>query len=333
MSSSLKRLVAVVVTLSCAAMVVPTAVRADPGSSNPQPPPEPGPEPDPDPGTGVFAGDGDIGAVARDTSYTGGHTGGEGDSEGTATPAPPPCTWTPVTWGDFRFPGVGRPPWFRKQMAASGGSLDSAIYRDASAPGGGFKSSSSPNSESLYERSCPGDGGTGRLWVPPAEQLPSVEELRADAYERVAAQIPAPGLNMNPEPSVGGVVNIGLWLAVEDPGAVTASAGPRWATVTASYESVSWSMGNGDSVECAGLGVPISDLDTVEQGPCGYTYRWPSAPKFTGTDDLAYHNSVTGHWAINYATSDGTSGSLGTVDQAAEFSYQVREIQTVRVSE
>ena len=46
-------------------------------------------------------------------------------------------------------------------------------------------------------------------------------------------------------------------------------------------------------------------METAEQGPCGYTYRWPSAPKFTGTDDLAYHASVTGHWVVTYETSQG----------------------------
>ena len=134
----------------------------------------------------------------------------------------------------------------------------------------------------------------------------------ASASQRVTAQMPVPAMNMNPDPSVGGIVNIGLWLAVADPGqvSITASVGPVWATVTARYERTVWEMGNGDWVECAGLGTPIVDWDTVEQGPCGYTYRWPSAPKFTGTDDLAYHASVTGHWVITYATSSGGSGSL-----------------------
>ena len=84
---------------------------------------------------------------------------------------------------------------------------------------------------------------------------------------------------------------------------------------------------------CEGLGTPIVDTSTEDQGPCGYTYRWPSAPKFTGTDDLAYHASVTGHWVVTYATSTGASGTLPAVDRTTEFLYQVREIQTVRVGE
>ena len=69
-----------------------------------------------------------------------------------------------------------------------------------------------------------------------------------------------------------------------------------------------------------------------DQGPCGYTYRWPSAPKFTNTDDLADHDTAVGHWVITYATSTARSGTLGPIDRTTEFPYQVREIQTVRVS-
>ena len=82
-------------------------------------------------------------------------------------------------------------------------------------------------------------------------------------------------------------------------------------------------------MSCDGLGTPIIDKNTPDQGPCGYTFRWPSAPKFTGTDDLAYHASVTGHWVVSYATSAGDSGSLNPIDRTTPFTYQVREIQTV----
>ena len=169
-------------------------------------------------------------------------------------------------------------------------------------------------------------------WVP---DFVDVDALVASARRSVTAQLPEPAMDMNPDPSVGGIVNIGLWLAVADPGqvSITASVGPVWATVTARYESTTWNLGNGDSVVCDGLGTPIVDKSTEDQGPCGYTYRWPSAPKFTGTDDLAYHASVTGHWVVTYATSTGAAGTLPAVDRTTAFLYQVREIQTVRVGE
>ena len=126
-----------------------------------------------------------------------------------------------------------------------------------------------------------GAAGFTLAWVP---DFVDVDALLSSARQSVTAQVPNPAMNMNPDPSVGGIVNIGLWLAVADPGqvSITASVGPVWATVTARYERTTWDFGNGDSVECEGLGTPIVDWTTAEQGPCGYTYRWPSAPKFTG---------------------------------------------------
>jgi hypothetical protein len=192
-------------------------------------------------------------------------------------------------------------------------------------------SPSSQTTETLYKRVCDGAAGFTLAWVP---DFVDVDALVASARQQVTAQVPRPEMNMNPDPSVGGTVNIGLWLAVADPGqvSITASVGPVWATVTARYEGTTWDFGNGDSTTCDGLGTPIVDKETAEEGPCGYTYRWPSAPKFTGTDDLAYHASVTGHWVVTYATSQGTGGSLGPIDRTTSFNYQVREIQTVRVA-
>jgi hypothetical protein len=185
---------------------------------------------------------------------------------------------------------------------------------------------------SLYRKECPYFSGTlSTLALVP--NVVNVRDLIASAASRVTAQLPHPSVNMNPVPSVGGVVNIGLWLAVQDPGhvSITASVGPVWATVTARYQRTVWDLGNGDTVECQGLGTPIVNVNTADQGPCGYTYRWPSAPKFTGTDDLAYHTSVTGHWVITYATSTGSRGSLAPIARTTSFTYRVREIQTVRV--
>jgi hypothetical protein len=181
--------------------------------------------------------------------------------------------------------------------------------------------------ETLYIRHCP--EGDSYVWVPVVD----IDDLIDDASERVSTVLPFPEMNMNPDPAVGGIVNVGLWLAVTDPGpvSVTAAVGPVWATVTAVYERTTWDMGNGDVVECDGLGVPIVDWNTAEQGPCGYTYRWPSAPQFTGTDDLAYHASVTGHWVVTFSTSTGRSGSLDPIERTTDFNYQVREIQTVGV--
>ena len=200
-----------------------------------------------------------------------------GQAASGAAASRPRCTWEKFDIAASQIPGAGAGPIIR----------DAATKTLAEAP--------APSTETLFLRLCPGEA-PAYVWVSDGV---NEQDLMASAWQRVTAQLPRPAMNMNPDPSVGGIVNIGLWLAVVDPGqvSITASVGPVWATVTARYQRTLWEMGNGDWVECEGLGTPIIDWDTVEQGPCGYTYRWPSAPKFTGTDDLAYHAAVTGHWS------------------------------------
>jgi hypothetical protein len=226
-----------------------------------------------------------------------------------SAPSKPQCTWTAYGAPGTALPGEAEPAWAAQASAMNA---------------------------TLYTRECPAGAGPALSWVLVPNVAPEVraQDLVAAAASRVTAQLPLPTLNMNPAPSVGGVVNIGLWLAVRDPGqvSITASAGPVWATVTARYDKTVWEFGNGDSAVCAGLGTPIVDLNTAAEGPCGYTYHWPSTPKFTGTDDLAYHAQATGNWAVSYVTSTGMSGSLPVVSRVTAFLYKVREFQTVGVA-
>ena len=118
---------------------------------------------------------------------------------------------------------------------------------------------------------------------------------------------------------------LGIWLAVNDPGQVNAFAevGPVWASVTARFSGVTWNMGNGDVVECAGLGTPYpAGSNTYEQGPCGYTY--------TRLGDAGVHRvSAVGHWDVQLITSDGVNQALDPIDRTYEFDYEVYEIVTV----
>lgn len=169
---------------------------------------------------------------------------------------------------------------------------------------------------------CEGSGPEFR-WV---DTTVTVTDLRASAYSEASSRLPIPALDMNPPPSNGGIVNLGLWLAIVPPEPVTAraEAGGLWAEVTASVESTSWDLGNGDVVHCDGTGTPIEDLDIVEQGPCGYTYRSRSA------DDEPYVLSVTATWSVTYRSSGG-SGTLQALTTTASTTYDVDEIQTIGV--
>lgn len=226
----------------------------------------------------------------------------------------PRCTFTLVEKVDAVASGDGG-------LSSGGVFRDQATKDSADAPG--------PSTETLFTRQCPGQP-SAYVWLASAEAV-DIEALISSAYAEVTRTLPEPDLDMNPSPESGGVVNLGLWLAVSDPGSVWALAevGPVWASVTATVASIEWSMGNGDIVLCDGLGTPISDTSSVEQGPCGYTYEWSSAPQFTGTGDLAYHASVTATWQVQLVTSDGRNEYLDSLTMTSDFTYVVREIQAI----
>jgi hypothetical protein len=176
--------------------------------------------------------------------------------------------------------------------------------------------------EMVFNRICP--DGSGFTWV---DVTVTVQDAIDDAVDRASRAVPGPTLDMNPPPAVGGIVNLGLWLALagQDPVTVRAEAGPHWAEATVTLASTTWDMGNGDVVTCDGPGAPITDTDTIDEGPCGYTYR-RSSP-----DDAPYQLSVTATWAVEYVSSGG-SGTAGTIDRTLTVPYDVDEIQTIGIS-
>ena len=176
----------------------------------------------------------------------------------------------------------------------------------------------------VVERCPPGEGYGTYRWVPTAEAV-DINALIGAAYERVRAQVPAPALNISPRPEVGVPAQLGIWLAVDDPGQVNAVAqvGPVWASATARLTGVSWSMGNGDVVECGGLGTPYpAGSATYEQGPCGYTYTRIG-------DEGVRQVTATASWSVQLTTSTGRNEMLDSVTSSTTFDYEVYEIVTV----
>ncbi|MEM8620191.1 MAG: hypothetical protein AAGF73_10750 [Actinomycetota bacterium] len=173
------------------------------------------------------------------------------------------------------------------------------------------------------------DGGTWELvYVEPVDPL----DLLPDAERAAREQLTVPSPNINPDPALGGFVNLGLWFAVDepDPNPVVARAelSGAWAEVSGALVGIEVDPGSGDPlVVCDGLGVPIEALDpsleTAEQGPCGYTYT-SSSP-----DDAPFQMTVTNVYELSWLTSDGRSGDLGEDRLSVTFDYDVDEIQTV----
>jgi hypothetical protein len=179
-----------------------------------------------------------------------------------------------------------------------------------------------------WVRVCGGGEGSNPFYWASADLDPS--DLIPDALAGARAQLGVPVPDISPAVLVGGVVNLGMWLAVVDPGVVSvrASLADVWAQVDASVAGVSFGFGNGDSVVCGGLGTPIPGwaLGEADQGPCGYTYR-VSSP-----DDEPYRLTITVEYAVSYSTSSGAGGVLASIGRSVTVGYDVDEIQTIGIS-
>lgn len=181
----------------------------------------------------------------------------------------------------------------------------------------------------LYRVVCD-DGTTSMRWVP-AEV--TAADLIPGVVDQASALLPLPELDVSPDPGVGGIVNVGLWLAVEPQvmPSVSAAAGPNaWISVAPRLVETRYDFGNGDVRVCDGTGVPIEevhpDLDVQEESPtCGYTYR-RSSP-----DGEPYRLTVTTVWELPYSSSAG-GGVLPALERSATVDYDVDEVQTVGLS-
>jgi hypothetical protein len=157
--------------------------------------------------------------------------------------------------------------------------------------------------------------------VPPPDPMILLDTATDSATETI--ELPTPDIN----PATRAAVNLGLWLAVTQAGPYVARAelGPTvWAETTATLDHTTFELGNGDIVTCDGFGTPIPDHanDSIEQGPCGYTY--------TEADDVGDTTiTVTSTWTITWALSDGRTGTQPDITVATAIPYEVYEIQTV----
>ena len=162
------------------------------------------------------------------------------------------------------------------------------------------------------------------IWRPLNDPDP---EIAIDpAYDRVVKTVDAPVPDLSP--AGPGFVNLGMWLATSEPAVnpvvARAAAGNNWAEVTGRLTTTTFDFGNGDSVTCDGFGEPIPDsaLDSLDEGPCGYTYDNVSG-------DTPFTVTVTAVWTVTYVLSDGRTGSRPDIVLSASVPYEVLEIQTV----
>jgi len=221
----------------------------------------------------------------------------------------PRCTHRPATYGEY--PNVVP--------------ADSVDIPD---PAGQVDRDNNGRPETGWVRTCgTGTANNSFYWAP--TNINAID-LIPDALANARTQLTAPNPAINPDATAGGIVNLGMWLAIDDPGTTTARASLAnvWAQVNANVEGIQFDLGNGDTVDCDGLGTPIPDwaLDSLDQGPCGYTYP-QSSP-----DDDPYQLTITTNYTITYTTSTGANGTLAPITRSVTIGYDVDEIQTIGVS-
>jgi hypothetical protein len=177
----------------------------------------------------------------------------------------------------------------------------------------------------LFFRDC--EGTRQYTWVPNL----SAEDLAHLAFDEVLRKLPKPAPRLSPDVGVGGWVNFETWLAVGDPGAVSATASIPGlsATATARVTRLDWEPGDGRAVSCEPFGALPPSPGYAGPAPCGHTYRWPSAPAVTGAEDLRFHGEITLVWSASWTASNGDAGDLGEATSSSPFAYRVREIQTI----
>ncbi len=166
------------------------------------------------------------------------------------------------------------------------------------------------------------------VWLPAPAVDPAV--LAQQASDRTL--IPVPEVHLNPPESGEQVVNLTSWMWIDhsiwQPVSATASAGGVTVTATAEPESVSWAMGNADTVNCAGPGTEYDPNrpSSEQHSDCTYVYRHSSASAPGG----AFTASATITWHVTWtAAGIAGGGDLGTATRTTAFAVRVAEIEAV----
>jgi len=181
-------------------------------------------------------------------------------------------------------------------------------------------------------QTVPGAMVNDPVWAPdpPDAADTSPVALARQAVEQMNLQ--AGQIGTTPLGGGESVVGVPTWLWVANPsenttGPITrsATAGATTVTATATLEEITYEMGDGQTITCAGQDAPGTayqeSFGASESPTCGYTYSQPSP-------EGGYTITATSHWSIEW-DGGGQSGTF-TTDFTATTGYQVGELQALR---
>jgi hypothetical protein len=179
------------------------------------------------------------------------------------------------------------------------------------------------------EHRCPSRGAVevGGFPLAPEGGLVDPGQLALDAVSSV--RIEAPVIRTSPAETGRLYVRVPTWLWVEQQWwqgyEATASAGRVTSTVRAVPVSVSWSPGDGTTVDCSGPGTAWRPGMAEDATSCSHTYTSSSAGRPGRTFDLSASVVLDVTWTSNV----GESGTLDPISRSASRSVEVGEIQAV----
>jgi hypothetical protein len=171
-------------------------------------------------------------------------------------------------------------------------------------------------------------------WVPlgaaapagnPQPAPPSPAQLAEIARKQL--QFPMPSIAANPNGEQ--LVSLPTWLWLSEGwrtvSATVAVPGVS-VTATATPTSVTWSMGDGSTVACAGPGTPFAPgSDPKASSPdCGHTYRTSSASQA----GQAFPVTATVHWTVTWAGA-GQGGVFPDMTTTGNAAFRVAESQAL----
>ena len=191
-----------------------------------------------------------------------------------------------------------------------------------------------PHDGTLKFQMCQGDGALlpwPRVVFAPNGQpaaVPQVSPAQLAKQAKAELGLEAPDIRLAPPGNspYGATVGFPVWMwtarrpSTTGPVSKTAAADGISVTVTATLESISWSTGDGATVQCAGGGTPFTDDQAGSPSPtCGHLYSQPSS--------AAYAISATGHWSISW--SGAGQGGTDTMSLTSQAQLAVREIRSL----
>lgn len=185
-----------------------------------------------------------------------------------------------------------------------------------------------PAGDPAWQGHEPGDGGVYNCYQPATSLLiqiwatepppgaaagPTPREVAQMAIEKMDLSAINIGITPSPGENSVGLVGMPVWLWAKAPDSRTygpttasASAGGITVTATARVHGITWSMGDGTTIECGTAGTPYDPSYGKKASPdCGHVYRLSSSRE----PGDKYTVTATSAWVITWQG----AGQTGTI--------------------